>query len=62
MTRRLTLLIAVVVAYDLIAYRTRKAPTITHLVHVTRSHFRPHCVGCVCDVRIPPPQYRGFLR
>lgn len=50
MTRRLSLLIvAIAVAvYDIVAFRTRKVPTITHIVHITRLHFKPHCEGCCC--------------
>lgn len=69
MTRRLSLLaVAVAVAsYDIVAFKTKRCPTITHLVHVTRLHFRParpHCEGCSCVVvrPLPPrrPAYHGF--
>jgi hypothetical protein len=68
MTRPLVLLVAAgggIALYDIVAYRTRRAPTITHIVHATRTHFRPHCRGCNCNgvrplVPLNEHRYRGW--
>lgn len=64
MTRRLPWLITAVAVYQAIACSSDTVPRITHIVHVTRAHFKPHCEGCCCVAvrslpRIPPPRYGG---
>ena len=48
--------------YEAFAYKTRKAPTITRIVHQTRLHFLPPCPRCGELVPRRPNDYRGFLR
>jgi hypothetical protein len=61
MTRPLVLLVAVVAAYEAFACKSGRVPTITHIVHVTRLHFRPACPQCGVRPLVPrQPRYRGW--
>lgn len=53
---------AAVTIYELVAWRTRRAPTITRITHTVRVHFRPQCPTCGHPlVPRPPDSYRGYL-
>lgn len=54
-------IIAAVAAYEAYAAGTRRAPTITQLVHRARHHFRPvHCPGCRCKPAPIVPRRRTY--
>lgn len=60
MTRLAAVAAAAVGAYELYAWKSRRAPTITRIVHITHRHFVACCPFCGEPLRRQRPPYRGW--